>query len=92
METLDSASTVHGIASLSNIQMRLENVRKMVYDEYVAAYSKLVELDNHEAYVTERDESVQAIEEMIEDIGVKISLKMNGVAPTSSPVSVGGEI
>ena len=27
---------------------------------------------------------------MIEDIGVKISLKINGVAPTNSPVSVGG--
>ena len=51
METSDSASTVHGIDSLLNIQMRLENVRKMVYDEYVVAYSKLVELDidNHEA-------------------------------------------
>ena len=30
METLDSASTVHSIASLSNFQVRLESVRKMV--------------------------------------------------------------
>ena len=28
-EALEDASTVHGIASLSNIQMRLENIRKM---------------------------------------------------------------
>ena len=48
-ESLDNAGTIHGIASLSDIKMRLESIRKMVYEEYVVAYSKLLELDtvNH---------------------------------------------
>ena len=92
-ETLDNASIVHGIASLSDIKMRLEGVRKMVYDEYVVAYSKLLELDvaNHDANVAERDASIQAIENMIEDVALKISMKMNAVAPNTNPSSpVGG--
>ena len=70
-EALDDASAVHGVASLSNIQARLEGIRKMVYDEYVVTYSKLLDLDaaNHDANVVERDASIQAIEDMIEDIG-----------------------
>ena len=91
-ETLEDASIVHGIASLSNIQMRLENIRKMVYEEYVVAYSKLLDLDigNHDANVTERDASIHEIEDMVEDIGLKISLKLNAVAPITSPATTGG--
>ena len=91
-EGLDNASIVHGIASLSDIKMRLENIRKMVYDEYVVAYSKLLDLDvaNHDTNVVERDASIQAIEDMIEDVGFKISMKMNAVTPNASPTTVGG--
>ena len=55
-EALEDASTVHGIVSLSDIKMRLESIRKMVYDEYIVAYSKLLELDtgNLDANVAER--------------------------------------
>ena len=91
-EALDDASAVHGVASLSNIQARLECIRKMVYDEYVVTYSKLLDLDaaNHDANVVERDASIQAIEDMIEDIGLKISMKMNAVAPNTSPTMAAG--
>ena len=92
-EALEDAGTVHGIASLSDIKMRLESIRKMVYDEYIVAYAKLLDLDtgNLDANVAERDASIQAIEDKVEDIGLRISMKMNEVASNTSPSStVGG--
>ena len=55
-ETLEDAGTVHGIASLSNIKMILESIRKMVYEENVVAYSNLLKLDtgNLNANVAEK--------------------------------------
>ena len=91
-EALEDAGTVHGIVSLSDIKMRLESIRKMVYDEYIVAYAKLLDLDtgNLDANVAERDASIQAIEDMVEDIGLRISMKMNAVTPNASPTTAGG--
>ena len=91
-ETLDDASTVHGVASLMDIKTTLESIRKMVYEEYVVAYTKLLELDvgNHDVNIAERDGSIQVFEETLGDIGLKISLKLNAVAPNTSPSSTAG--
>ena len=68
-ETLDDASTVHGVASLMDIKTTLESIRKMVYEEYVVAYTKLLELDvgNHDVNIAERDGSIQVFEETLGD-------------------------
>ena len=91
-EKLEDASAVHGAASLTNIQTMLESIRKVVYEEYSVAYSRLLELDvgNHEANVAERDASIQSIEEIIGDIGLTISMEMNSVAPNTSSSATGG--
>ena len=91
-EKLEDESAVHGVASLSNMQTMLEGVRKVVYEEYAVAYSRLLELDigNHAANVMERDASIQSMEETIGDIGLTISMKMNAVAPNTSSSATGG--
>ena len=91
-EKLEDESAVHGVASLSNMQTMLEGIRKVVYEEYAVAYSRLLELDigNHAANVMERDASIQSMEETIGDIGLTISMKMNAVAPNTSSSATGG--